>query len=96
MRAWLVAVGLAVLVSGVVLYVAAVAAAPPAAFGEPVVCHDPTTSVAECRDAIARLDLMGQLQPVAYGITAVGAVVLMLGIVLRRAAPPPTASTEVR
>jgi hypothetical protein len=96
MRAWLVAVGLAVLVSGVVLYVATVVAAPPAAFGEPVVCHNPTTSVAECRDAIACLDLMGQLQPIAYPVTAVGVVVLMLGIVLRRAAPPPRTSTEVR
>ena len=91
MKSWIVAVGAGALLSGIALYVITVIAVPIAyssgAFGDvPQACL--TGSDQQCADAVARLNVMHQLQPLAWFIAGLGVVLLVLGVVMKPTAPP--------
>ncbi len=95
MRSWIVAVGVGVLVFGIVMYLITVLAVPMVAprtnydqqFAQngvlPLACAQ--GSQQQCSDALSLLALMRQVQPLALFVGGLGVVLLGLGIVLEPA-----------
>ena len=91
MRTWIAAIGAGALLSGIALYVVTVVAVPLGSGGQPQVClADPSQ---ECADAQARLSVMRQIQLLAWFVAGVGVILLVLGLVLRERAAPPSQGT---
>ena len=90
MRAWMAAIGAGALLSGIILYLFTVFAVPTVdawPFGSvPRDCL--LGSSQACADAQARLTVFRQIQPLAWLIAGVGALLLTVGLATAPVPPP--------